>query len=475
MILTMENKPLYIPESKKWKGLTVYCYRCGTNVSEICKETGQSIKLCKHGDKHVYKVYVSVPGTKNQRKTKKLETRDIHEAIKQAIEFEQDVKGNTHPVIENREKKQVIKEEQIQTKPNLLIHAFARYIGWLHNEGVPAHLKKERSQDHIKDVERAFKSLAGCLKDNGYNLKALSVDGINDNMVGHVFSYLEKRKFSSRTFNKYFGYYTSFLKWYAEEYNYPIRNWFERVKRKKLNPKPEAITHKEYEALLKQISPENGIKEYNGVKPIRNVYRPWLADGIRLALESGRRREEVINLKWNNIQESEGIQVIKVEDYKVNRIQNRTNNEEKKFIYIPITDSLRKILVELGYEKHANTDKFILAPDLKINRKRVMADTLSRGFTHYYSQLNTGRKLTFKSLRKAYITNLEIYMGGGNTKAITGHTNDQVIENNYIDKKEIAKSLRGFNVFSKESKRTDELKEIRTETIHNKQQKNLEV
>jgi hypothetical protein len=66
-------------------------------------------------------------------------------------------------------------------------------------------------------------------------------------------------------------------------------------------------------------------------------------------------------------------------------------------------------------------------------------------------------------------------MGSGKTKAITGHTNDQVIESNYIDKKEIAKSLRGFNVFSKESGRTEELKEIRTETKLDKEQKNLEV
>lgn len=74
MMPTMENKPLLIPESKKWKGLVVYCYQCRTNVSEICKVSGKPIKQCQHGDKHVFKVYISVPGTKNQRKTKKLET-----------------------------------------------------------------------------------------------------------------------------------------------------------------------------------------------------------------------------------------------------------------------------------------------------------------------------------------------------------------------------------------------------------------
>lgn len=104
-----------------------------------------------------------------------------------------------------------------------------------------------------------------------------------------------------------------------------------------------------------------------------------------------------------------------------------------------------------------------------------MSDTLSRGFTHYYDQLNTGRELTFKSLRKAYITNLEIFMGSGKTKAITGHSDNQVIERNYIDKKEMAKAARGFNVFSAEAERKDDLKEIRTSTKDKTQEKNPEV
>jgi hypothetical protein len=109
----------------------------------------------------------------------------------------------------------------------------------------------------------------------------------------------------------------------------------------------------------------------------------------------------------------------------------------------------------------ANGDDYLLAPDINISRKRVMADALSRGFYHYYQQLNTGKKLTFKCLRKTYITRPELFMGRGNTKAITGHSADQVIEQNYIDKKEIAKAAHGFIVFTEES-REEELKEIRT-------------
>lgn len=475
----MENIPLYIPPNKRVKGLVVYCYKCKTNiVSGICKTTGKSIKQCPNGEKHAFKVYVHVPGTKNERRTKTLDTRDINEAIKQALDFEREVKENKPRVKEDIEKKtEVIKDNQKKNKPHLLVHALARYIGWLSNEGVPAHLVKERSADHIKDNERAFERLVECLKESGYNLRTLSVEDIDDEMVGKIYSYLSNRNFANRTFNKHFSYYTSFLKWYTEEYNYPSKNWFERAKRKKLNPNPEAITQSEYEALLKQITPENGIKTYeNGVKPIRSLYRTWLTSGIRLALETGLRRENVNSLKWINIQESEGIPYIKVEDLKVNRTKNWKTENEKKFNYLPVTKRLKKLLEELDYEKHKNTEEFILAPDVKISRNKVMSDVFSRGFTHYYSQLNTGKNLTYKCLRKTYITSLKIYLSRSNDLIkTTGHSSNAIVESSYIDKVEMAKALRNFCVFPDEYERTKELAEVREKANAKQTQINKEV
>jgi integrase len=343
----------------------------------------------------------------------------------------------------------------------------------LNGEGVPAHEKRERSQEHIKDVERALKLLVECLKENRYNLSTLEVEEINNEMVGKVFTFLEEKKYSARTFNKVIGFYTSFISWYSKEYDILMRNYFERIHRKNLNPKPESITYKEFEALLEKVIPENGLKEYeNGVKPERNLYRPWLVHGFLLALETGRRREEVINMKWNDIKESEGTQFIKIEDFKVNRIQNRIKPEEKKFVYVPITESLSELLKEMGEDKYKGTNKFILAPESTISRKKVMADILSKGFSHFYKQLNTGRNLTFKCLRKTYITRLEIFMGHANTKAITGHSDDSVIEKSYLDKRELAKAAKNFQVFRNEEERGNNLKEIRETSKTNSKQLN---
>ncbi len=469
-------KPLVIPPTKKCIGLKTYCSFCDTSYSDKCGDNGLPIRQCSHPEATYFKAIIQVKGS-NKRKTLKLKTRNIDEAVLEVMAFRQSIKtgGNKINAVEKKIENKEIQREEIN-QPHLLVHALSRYVGFLNNEGVPAHRHKERSSEHIKDVERAFKCFVACLKQNGHNISTTSINSINDNLVGEVYTYLTKKEFANRTFNKYLTYYTSFLKWFADEYNYPIRNWFERINRRKVNTNPESITYEEYEALLKQIIPENGIKEYkNGVNPKRNLYRPWLADGMRLALTTGRRREEILNLKFSDIvHDKEGeLQYIKVEDYKVNRIQNRNSDEEKKYIFIPITSSLRGLLDTMGYEENKNSTKYLLAPEIEISRKRIMGDMLSKGFSHYYNQLNTGRNLTFKSIRKAYITSLSLYMGG-NAKAITQHSDDAVIEKHYIDKGAIAKAVSGFDVFAKETKRMEELNNNRTNS-NIKKQNNREV
>lgn len=480
IVPTMEYKPLHIPKSKRWKGLVVYCRRCKTNMQEICNETGHSLEKCPHPESHFYKVYVHVPGTKNQRKTKNLETRDLNEAIKQAIEFEKEVKAGMY----RSDEKTVVSninnvsgnENNGQTRPELLIHILARYCAFLQNEGVPKFRQRVRSKNHILDIERAMKYLILCLKKNGHDLNAFSINSFNENITGEIYEYFEEMGIAPRTFNKYFGFYSSLLRWYSDEYDVPVRNWFARVPRKKLNPRPESISFSEYSALLKMIKPENGIAKYeNGVRKTRNYYRPWLTAGIRLGLETGRRREEIINMKWSDIKVKDGIEYLQVEDIKVNRIQNRTEKEEKKQIFVPLTDSLKELLNELGYRRMKNTDSYILAPEVCIQRNRIMADVLSRGFTHYYNQLGTGRNLTFKSLRKTYITNLQIFMGNGNVKALTGHSGDGVIQDYYIDKERVAIAAQNFSVFPKESERKEEIAEIRIESNNKQKHIKLEV
>src|SRR5574337_1318320 len=140
------SKPLHIPPHKKFKGLKVVCYQCGQLVNGECKETGKPIARCVFADKHHYKVIVHVPGKKNERRVKVLETRDYDEAVKQAIDFQREVKEKAKGIIHTQEK-EIRGTEDIQkthtepseeirppvkpTKSYNLVELMARYVGYL--------------------------------------------------------------------------------------------------------------------------------------------------------------------------------------------------------------------------------------------------------------------------------------------------------------------------------------------------------
>lgn len=458
-------KPLHIPSSKKWKGLVVYCYQCNTNVYDVCRETGKPLEQCPFGNKHIFKVYSHVPGGGKARKTKALETRDVNEAIKAAIDFEREVKHGsvlTQPLL-----KQALEvQTPALTKEVLpsLEEAIDRYLAWLNNEDVPSFMQVERSEDYIKDIQRKLNFLKTALVEKGYDPSALKVEEIDSNVLSDVYDFFnESSTFANRTYNKHFSYYSSFIEWFSNEY-YKVTNWFEKVKRKRVTSKPVGISRSEHEALLSILTPENGIARYaKGVKSERNFYRHFLPSAYRLLLLTGRRREEVLNMRMSDIVEfSPGIGYIKVEDLKVNHIEKRKTEEEKIYHAVPLTDELYTLLNELGFQERNGTDSFILAPEVSDKRNKVMADLLSRSFSHYYKQLNTGRELTLKSYRKRYITSMAMYLTGNELASkIIGHTNKHTTDKYYLINEETAAAYKGFKVFPPELERSEELSEVR--------------
>lgn len=470
----MENmEPLFIPKNKRIRGLgvTVFCNHCKTNVSDICKKTGKSIKFCVHGDKHVYKQYVFVPNS-SVRKTKIFNRdMDLNEVLKQAFEFQKEVKGSVSENIANAnggDNAVIVHEKKEQVQPKLLTHAMASYIGFLNNENVPSHLQRPRSKEYIAEVERAFKMFCTCLKENGYDVSEYEVGAINDNIVGCLHDYfLKVKQFSNRSYNKNMGFYKSWIEWLFKERGYSIKNYFDKVQSKAVIHNPESISKEEFKNLLEVITPENGIQQTPGkVKETRNLYRSWLADGFKLAVETGLRRENIICLRWSDlIEENNTALCFHVDNYKVNKIQNLEGKDKRK-IFIPVTKNLKKLLFELGYEQYRNTNQYVLAPEISVKRNRVMADNLSRGFSHFYQQLETGKNLHFKCLRKTYLTQLSIYTGG-NAKAISGHSDNAVIEEHYVDKLVLARAAQGFDVFpeTEEERRKGEIQKIRNSEI----------
>jgi len=452
------EEPLFLPLKLRRESTTVYCNWCKSSVTDICKDTGLNLKKCRHGEAHVFKgVFYDTNGNKI---TRVLNTRDPHEAILEASRLKKEIKAN----ILNKEERNIKTEKE--DSPKSLIHCFAAYISHLNNEGVPEHLQRIRSTAHIKDVQHTFEIFVECWLEEGVNCGEISIDDLNDHLIGLLYKSIQSKELSDRTTNKYFSYATSFLKWWNEEH-YPIRNWFSRIPRATLVHNPQGNTGEELMMTLAEITPENGIEMYPGTKkPKRNYYWTYSKSGIQFSALTGLRREELATVRWKDIEcDSNGDPlIITVQDLKSNRIRKRKG--DIKYKYVSVSRSLHKLLVELGFDQMKGKEDFVIAPEVIQNRMKVLPNNLSRSFSHFYAKTGMERNLTLKALRKTYLTRLKMYWSS--IRHLSGHSDERVLDEFYLDRKQMAIAMRDFEVYPElETDRSQELNTIRNKSIDN--------
>ncbi len=131
---------------------------------------------------------------------------------------------------------------------------------------------------------------------------------------------------------------------------------------------------------------------------------------------------------------------------------------EKKQVIVPVNPKLSELLKKSEHELHKGTDRFIIAPEIIKNRVTNMKNSISRGFHHFYKQVEPEGNLTFKSLRKTYLTGLQLYMG--NSATVLTHSNQDVVDKHYVDKQKIAEKAKDFVPFADEE-RQEKLEQVR--------------
>ena len=465
----MKSNPLQIPKNQSWKGITIYCYHCSRNVSSICKEAGEKpLKECPFGDKHIFKVYTYVPGTAI-RKTKNL-GRDWKLAVQGAIAFEKEVKNNIQHVEVEPVNKPISKNEEQKIITETVAEDMAWYIGYLYNdpEIVPSFRRKERTKAHILDVERCFRRALKCWGKAGYDIKTLTWENMDEMIIEKFHNHLlHNLKLSNRSYNKNLSMLTSFYDCISQRRKYTIPNPFTSIQRRPTNTNVDTITKEEYERLLEIIQKKELGKHTLKTGEVKIYFKEWMYGAVELGLETGRRNEEIARMKFSDIFENEGkMEYVRILDLKVNRQRGREGSNAKEII-IPVTENLKEVLLRLGYEKYKGSDTYIIGPDEKMTRESITR-FFSQSFSHYYNLLGTGKKLTYKNLRKTHISQLSAFMGIDNARLITKHSGSAVMEQHYIDKKVIAMTAKNFKMFEENDKtaneRRQELKEARTKT-----------
>jgi integrase len=427
-------EPLIISSKNKIPGLYVYCNKCKLHVKESCGLTKKALKSCDYPEKHVFKAMIHKPGTDGEKAYKSFDTRDIDKAKQELIDFKRSLEANSF-------QKPEPKEPEENEKPLLLSDCMLKYLDFLNNVGVPEHFKKERSSGHIKEVERYFLYAVDAIESAGIQSSRLMVNKVNDSIVGKIHDYLlNEKEFSPKTYNKFMGMFNTFYEYLIEDCGYEMKNPFKKINFFQIvTGEVETIEMSEFRKLLKITTEKNGIKIFkNKIK--KQLYKDYLKFGFELGLFTGRRREEIVMFKWNDIilDKKGNMVMIKSEDIKVNRIQHKRVQQEKKFIRVPVHGELKDLLNRMGYEKYKKTDKYILAPDSKETRITIM-NNLSKGFTHFWGQLKIEKNITLKHLRKTYMSQLFLILGN-NMALVSGHGDMNVIEKHYLGQDLIAKT-----------------------------------
>jgi integrase len=427
---------LTVPKKFNRCGIKVKCLKCKWQLNgKTChqdKDKPTNLSKCQHKDQHRYNLVVSVPNGNNTRRMKVLDTKDFDTALVEMNRFKQEL--NMQGYHKTEEKVEVVK--------TTFLSYGADYLNSLSGVNTPLHLVRKVTPKHLSETATVLKRFGIALEKAGYNVGIMDLKDINDKHVEIFYKYINfELKLSNVSYNKYFTIMKSFYNWCIRVREYEGRNPFAKAKLVFERHDNRIFTKSEFMRVLEAVTPENGPSSRGD--ETRNYYRPWLVSAYKLCLETGERAESYATLKWNNLIELEnGVEVFGINNLKVNRIKTGLDDGQYKR-YIPVTKSLKKLLIELGYDEKKGTHTYILDGDTGKSRKYLMELT-TRSFSHFAEKVGvTG--LTLKNLRKTYITKLTMAMGD-NARIFTAHSSHEVLKNHYLSQAFLAGNLKEFDL-----------------------------
>lgn len=419
---------LKIPKHYITKGLYVYCNRCKRIITD---KKGQFIVSCRHYNDQVYKSVVYPPGSR-KAKTKVHQKRDIETVRVMHIEFEKTVKRGLPIVIEEN--------KIMKPKPQSIKECIGLYLEYIIGPSSESELTANQKQ-----IIKYVLYFGKILKDNGVNIDATGIGDIEPKYIKLFRSHLEER-YASTTVNRYLTFLNSFFSYLINKGGYQILNPFYDEKHKPTNHISKTFQIQDLEAFLCTITPDEGIKIYKP-KVRKNLYKDYLKEIFLLALFTGRRREGLVTMKFNEITSDKNGRpyYITTYDIKYNKRYRLFKENDKKKIIIPVSVELEELLYVLGYEEYKGTDRYIIASNTKAQRDTIM-NLASHAFSHYWKKYSSEKELEFNSLRKRYINEIDIKYGSRG-KIITHGTTGELINRHYRDVMEIIDDMKGQSLY----------------------------
>lgn len=417
-------------------GLRIYCNKCKGLLTFHTISKKSDADACKHpprAQRYKHIVCVQYAGEK-KRKTRCFETRNLNEAIELALKYK--IHAKTHAKEKTPNEK---------AKPMLLIDCLAWFLDYKRNVGVKEHLVKKIRQNTFNAFENHITKWKKATEIAGENFSTIKVDSISDNNVAQTIIYL--KPWSTSLQRKAFGFYNQFYS-FLNDNGYHLTSPFKGIQvAEAASRDARALTFNEFQAVKSAMG--NGSENDKVKSKIR--YFDWLPDALTFNAYTGRRREEFMNVKFSDIVLVDGELLggyIKIIDYKYSRQNSHKVAFQNRMTKAPIYPELYEFLLKMGYEKHKNSDRYIIAGD-ETKQRDTMANNLTNGFAYYSKKAGLSSVVQLNGLRKKYITRMRNEFGD-NANFFTGHKSSRIDMKHYYDDKELFEKVKKF-VLWKES------------------------
>lgn len=394
-------------------GIKIYCNKCKSDAPK-----------CKHYENHSFRIRLHVAGTKNKIKSKVLSSKNYDEALQEALEFKSEtIKNNfvTIPISEFGNDYSVA-------------DAILKYYQYLDGKHVYVHKRKNVSAGHRDESIRFCRYFANVLKVK-YDISLKRIAEINQSDVADFYLWAENH-YAPKTFNKCMNGIKSFFDFLIDIEEMEIKNPFMKYVTKQVQKNNiETLTKEEFEKILLAIETASPVKIYGDDKKVKKkMYYPYLKDAFNLFLMTGCRREEIIDLKWNQIFTTiNSVKFFKISNYKVEKSSKSKNNEVSIAPkYVPINSDLNDLLKELGYDEKKNTDEYIIFPERGDIKNLTLMDRISKSFSHYKEQAGIEKEVSLMNLRKTYLSWVNAVMMK-ETRILSSHASSEVLDKHYLD------------------------------------------
>ena len=238
------------------------------------------------------------------------------------------------------------------------------------------------------------------LRPNSLSAYEYATDGLIDLLPpGQMVQYLsgedirpyvyDQTKSNSTQLHRY-RHLNAWLNWCEDEGFLPDGNPMDEVdKPRKQEKRPAFLSPDDLKRLLAAI--DRYAESRNG-KPGKNPADQWIKGLVRVAVSTGLRRNELLSLRWKDINLDRGFLWVR------NREEEGFRTKSGSERMVPLAEDAQRVLTRLEEERKPSVHDRVFLDD---RGREIRPDRVSSRFKHYvrYADLPDAERLTFHSLR----------------------------------------------------------------------------